>query len=346
MRRKDENININRIGLVYQLALWVVFYFVFHHAFFEEFSLGHNRINSIVYTIVFSVYIGLSVFHVKVLMPFLFEKKYKLYGLFFTLSILLVSVILNKFVTLTLDIKPQNPDHKAIGWVAYYAFFGILYVGLGSFFKFYRHWHEMREDVISYEKEKVDAELTALKAQINPHLLFNSLNNIYSLSLDKSDKTPEIILKLSDLMSYVLYDCKKDLVSVKQEVEFINNFIDLEKQRFEDNIAIDLQINIESFDINIAPLVFLPFIENAFKHVGSQNNNKPYINIQLDIADNIAHFKAVNSIHEENKAEKSPYSGIGMQNISKRLLYLYPEQYKLDISESENEFSVDLKIEL
>ncbi len=140
--------------------------------------------------------------------------------------------------------------------------------------KIFKYWVEKKEEWILAQKEKVTAELQLLKAQVHPHFLFNTLNNIYSFSLKKSPKTPGLILKLSSLLSYMLYDCKAAEVSLGKELEIMKNYIDLEKERYGNEIEISLSIEGDVKDKYIAPLLLLPFLENAFKHGTSEQLEK------------------------------------------------------------------------
>lgn len=345
---KTQGNYIKKFSLIYQILLWAFFYFVFQHVFFEEFQLEPGFKPSFIYTIIFICYILISVFHTHFLLPTFFEKKkYKQYAFYLLGTIVVICYLLNLLVFATLDVNLKDDLEPEFLMTFYFIFFGLLYVVLGSFIHFFNHWHNMREKMFNYEKEKINAELIALKAQVNPHLLFNTLNNIYSLSLDKSDKTPNMILKLSDLMSYVLYDCKHDKVSIKNEIEFINNYIELEKIRYEKNIDIQYTNDINNKNAQIAPLIFLPFIENAFKHAGNKGNQKPYIKISLiQNSENSILFTTENSVCYDEGIEKNPFSGIGIQNITKRLAYLYPKKYDLKIKNEHDRFSVYLKMQL
>ena len=144
-----------------------------------------------------------------------------------------------------------------------------LYVGITSFLKLIKDWLSLQDinlKLVKIEQQKLEAELKTLKGQLNPHFLFNSLNNIYSLALIKSDKVPELILKLSDLMRHIIYESKENYISLEKEIEFVNNFIELQKIRTSDKTKIKYEIKGKIPSAKIAPLLFEPFIDNAFKH--------------------------------------------------------------------------------
>lgn len=194
------------------------------------------------------------------------------------------------------------------------------------------------------EREKMNAELSYLKAQINPHFLFNTLNSIYSLAIQKSDETPTAIVKLSGMMRYVLSESANEFVSLEKEIIYIKNYIDLQKLRFEDAISLEFIIKGDSIGKKIAPLMLIPFIENAFKH-GVNAEEESLIKINIHITEETLFLSVFNkkvtiNISEENK------SGLGIENTKNRLQLLYPEKHKLSIFDTENSFLVELSMNL
>jgi hypothetical protein len=193
------------------------------------------------------------------------------------------------------------------------------------------------------EKEKLNAELLYLKAQINPHFLFNTLNNIYSLALEKSDKTPLVVVKLSGMMRYVLSDADKDFVPLEKEISYINNYVELQQVRFEDTIKLSFKVNGETNSKKIAPLILIPFIENAFKH-GINAEEESDIKIQIDINDSL-HLQVTNNKVNTYQSEEAR-SGVGITNTKNRLQLLYPSKHILAITDNENIFFVSLILHL
>jgi LytS/YehU family sensor histidine kinase len=200
-----------------------------------------------------------------------------------------------------------------------------------------------QQERMQAEKEKIVSELQLLKAQVHPHFLFNTLNNIYSFSLENSAKTPEMILKLSSLLSYMLYDCKEEEVLLEKEIEVMKNYIDLEKERYDNKIDISLNIEGDVKDKFIAPLLMLPFLENAFKHGTSEQLDKTWLSIDIAVQKFALRCKIVNS-----KNELVPFreTGIGIQNVRKRLRFLYPGKHELKIADEGAFFVVSLMVEL
>jgi LytS/YehU family sensor histidine kinase len=197
------------------------------------------------------------------------------------------------------------------------------------------------------EQQKIEAELKSLKSQLNPHFLFNSLNNIYSLSLIKSEKVPELILTLADLMRHIIYESRENFIDLDKEIAFVNNFIALQKIRVSEQVQIDYEIKGNIPPAKLAPLLFEPFIDNAFKHGLPYNNEKDHIYISFDLTvPGWLTFLVENNYETMNDASKK-ISGIGIMNVKERLRYLYnPSEYELNISHQGNIHSVCLRLKL
>jgi two-component system, LytTR family, sensor histidine kinase AlgZ len=193
------------------------------------------------------------------------------------------------------------------------------------------------------KQEQITTELQLLKAQVHPHFLFNTLNNIYSFSLERSPKTPDLILKLSSLLSYMLSDCKTEKVRLEKEIEIMKNYIDLERERYGNKIEITWNVTGEIKDRFIAPLLLLPFLENAFKHGTSEQIEKSWLRVDISMKQDVLRCKITNS-----KNEYVPYSekGIGVGNVKKRLEFIYPGNYELSLSDEGRFFVVALILNL
>lgn len=215
--------------------------------------------------------------------------------------------------------------------------------GFASMVVLFKHWTKKQQEWLQAEKEKVSAELQLLKAQVHPHFLFNTLNNIYSFSLQNSAKTPNLILKLSSLLSYMLYDCKADEVQLEKELEVMRNYIDLEKERYGNQLELSLNTEGNTKNQFIAPLLLLPFLENAFKHGTSEQLEKPWLSVDIAIKNNLLRCKIANS-----KNEFVPFreNGIGIQNVKKRLQFLYPDNHELKLNDEGAFFVASLMIAL
>ena len=198
------------------------------------------------------------------------------------------------------------------------------------------------------EQEKtlfIEAESQFLKSQMNPHFLFNALNNIYSMSIVEPKKTSNSIYQLSELLRYVVYDSSKTTVPLSKEVKYLKNFIELHQLKNQNNKNIETSFQIENEALQIAPMLLLPFIENAFKHSNVEDTNNGFIKIDLSSRTNIVYFKIRNSIPKTPMA-KDQQGGIGLKNIQKRLKLFYNNRYQLNIKTQNNTFEVFLKLEL
>jgi hypothetical protein len=193
------------------------------------------------------------------------------------------------------------------------------------------------------EKEKLNSELAFLKNQISPHFFFNTLNNIYSLISINAEDSKKAVLGLSKLMRYLLYDSEHGNTLLSNEIDFMNNYIDLMKLRMSNKIDLKVSFPEKYEDINIPPLIFIPFIENAFKH-GISYREKSFIDISMTTEKESLKFRCVNSLVKIREDNESVHSGIGMHNVTKRLNLLFPGKHDIKINKSETEFEVLLQI--
>jgi len=197
------------------------------------------------------------------------------------------------------------------------------------------------------QKEKQTAELNFLKAQMNPHFLFNTLNNIYSLAKNKSDQAPEMILKLSEILDYTIYECNDDRVQISQEWDLIENYVDLEALRYNKELDLSLNKEIDNESTQIAPLILITIVENAFKFGLANSRQIPKISILLTVKENKLDFEVVNSKSAtKNLPGKNKKRGIGVTNIEKQLSLQYPDKHTIKTEESNEQFKVNLSISL
>jgi two-component system, LytTR family, sensor kinase len=233
---------------------------------------------------------------------------------------------------------------------AAYFFATLIYVAFTSFIKFIKEWLTMQDinlRLAKIEQQKLEAELKTLKGQLNPHFLFNSLNNIYSLSLLNSGKVPRLILTLADLMRHIIYESREKYIALEKEIEFVNNFIEMQRIRTSGDVEIKYEIHGQVPSAQIAPLLFEPFIDNAFKHGLPGVTGKDYIHISFDfIKPDWLSFTISNNYEiPVNPIKKE--GGIGLSNVQQRLQYLYqPSDYQLQISNQNNVHSVHLLLKL
>lgn len=201
---------------------------------------------------------------------------------------------------------------------------------------------------LQLQKNNLNLELSFLKSQINPHFLFNTLNAIYTKTVDVDEQAADLVLKLSDLMRYSLYESSKESVVLASEVGYIENYLDLERARFSDKVTINYQLEGNPAEYLIAPLLLVSFVENAFKHGTAKSKYASYVDLSIVLNNNTLHFRIKNNIPQnsrlENRVRKENVGGFGLSNTSKRLQLLYPDKHKLSVQQTESEFSVDLEL--
>jgi two-component system, LytTR family, sensor histidine kinase AlgZ len=219
--------------------------------------------------------------------------------------------------------------------------FIVIFVGM---LRFAVDWFELEAKRKEVENEKLIAELNFLKAQINPHFLFNTLNNLYYLAYTKSENTTEVIAKLSQMMRYMIYDSNHPKVLLTKEIEYMQNYISLERLRLNNQIPINFDIQGSVENRRIAPLIFITFLENAFKHGVSNNNPKAWVNVTVKLEGNECIYTVENSKPE--KTDLSEKSGIGLQNVNRRLELSYPGQFKLSTQDKKDVYFVQLILTL
>ena len=295
-----------------------------------------------------------------VLVPnFLTKKKFFVYSL--TIILLLVIAFSSvRFITLTYDSQRElenirrrhNPEKaeeilhriarkRGMGAV----FFSFLVLAVSTSIKVTGDWYKMDKKRKETENEKLSTELNLLKSQINPHFFFNTLNNIYSLAIQKSERTPEAIVKLSQLMRYIIYDTDKDKVPLTKEIDYIKNYIELEKLRLQDNVDVRFIVEGNVAEKLIEPLLLLPFIENAFKH-GVDHQQPCTISIRISILDSRLTLHVENPVLIKPEKHVPEIHGIGRYNAERRLQLLYDTNYNLETTVTESVFRVILTLNL
>lgn len=201
-----------------------------------------------------------------------------------------------------------------------------------------------RKREIDLTHQNIEFEMKFLKSQINPHFLFNALNNIYALSVIKSDRTPDMILKLSDMLRFTLYDSESQKVKIGREIDYIENYIEFQKLKMDSEPNIHVDTSNCNKEMLIEPMLMIPFIENSFKHGNIDNSKKGWLQVEIKTLGPILIFKAKNSL-PAIAINKDIVGGIGVENVRKRLDILYPERYELNIETTDSAFSIYMKID-
>ncbi|WP_420322565.1 sensor histidine kinase [Flagellimonas sp.] len=267
-----------------------------------------------------------------ILIPYFFDKKkYFLYGF------LLIGAI---FLGVSIKIYPK------FNWIGItkMSSFLIYTTGTGMAAFFLRRSVLMQRQKEEKEKLQKDMELNYLKEQVNPHFLFNALNSIYALSRQRSSETPDVVMQLSDLVRYQLESSKKDTVLLKEELEFIENYLLLEEKRLSKRCVIEFSIDGEVAGLKIAPMLLIPFVENAVKHGAQSTNEQSEITVVAAIKGAVFHFQITNS--KPNMNTTLDRKGLGLENVKRRLNLLYPNSHTLEIKDTEKSYYVNLSIDL
>ena len=287
---------------------------------------------------------------------YVLQKKYFLFLLYFIYTFIIsITLGLNVIVLTFVVIADFNVANMVP------ASFNIIYLIAGNYLvvlfavtiKLISHWYQMdaknwllERKSMEIELKLKEAELKLLKAQIHPHFLFNTLNNLYGLVLSGSEKAPGIVLKISSLLDYMLYQSIKPFVGLDEEVRYIKDYIDLEKLRY-GNLQIKLSENGNFKNHTIAPMILLPFVENAFKHGISKDVDNLWLEIRIDLDKDVLRFYIKNPRHPDQDIDKTGYTdGIGLKNVQKRLDIIYPERHELKIQQEQDTFTIHLKVNL
>lgn len=228
-------------------------------------------------------------------------------------------------------------------------FFFTAYVIITSLLKLSKSWFwvsELEKELLEKEKQKTEVELKALKAQINPHFFFNTLNNIYSMALDKNEKLPGTILQLSDLMRYFLYESRDNFIPLEKELAVVNNYIALQKIRSDALLDLEMKSSGEINGQQIAPLLLITFLENAFKHGAKGNTERAFIRIRTEIEKNRFNFSIENNKGVIDETKSADHGGLGLENVKRQLELLYPKKHLLTIKNRNDSFAVQLQLDL
>ncbi len=275
------------------------------------------------------------------------ERKKNSTALLLLLLLFIVATLLSHLCVIEIVFPYLYKDHLFRPFFSsriFNSFFDLIFIaGIANAIKQYRSQVVLREQEKNLIQEKLTAELIFLKAQINPHFLFNTLNSLYALARKKSDQTEHVILKLSSLLRFILYEAEKTSISVSQEISILENYIELEQIRYENKLSIRFEKSIEDDHFHITPLLLLPFVENAFKHGPAETRNDSKIVIKL-----LVKKEGELQFVVQNTTENEPteiVENIGLKNVHRQLALLYPE-HQLHISNREYIFKIDLRIKL
>lgn len=353
----ENRLNITELSInqrLYQLLSqrWI------YHTLVWAIYLGFNLINSyrstegflfnLTNVIIHTIFLGSLVYiNLLFLIPrYLFNKRFFSYiALLFFATIITTPL---ELISLYWNLSPYPKAQELLldNQLSYFVFL-FFAVCTSTILKIIKEWIVQQQIQRDLERRNLQSELSFLKSQINPHFLFNTLNSIYALSLKRSENAPNIVLRLSEMMRYMLYECNEKKVPLSREIQYIQNYLELERVRYGKKARIEFDFMIENADqYQIAPLLFIPFLENSFKHGLSHHiDGTGSVEILLQVDNNILDFTIQNS-KTDLKAERYFQGGIGLKNVNRRLELLYPNKYKLDTTDSEDVYIVNLTLEL
>jgi two-component system LytT family sensor kinase len=355
MQNKKPGLLFSRYRLVLHILFWagIVFYDVLIWGLVDG-KYGEKLISTLVEL---PIKIGAAYFTLYILIDkYLVQKRYSIFLLLLIISMAVCGMVL-RVISYFILYPVYYPEGLTIPLffppkILIAIFYTYSWVAIVSTFHLIKYYYQhqqatqrLEQTAQQLEKEKLAAELKLLKSQINPHFLFNTLNNLYVLTLNNSEKAPQMVHKLSELMSYMLYDSNQAEVLLDKEIQYIQNYIDLEKLRYGDRLEVSFINYAVPNDITIAPLLMLPFVENSFKH-GVRNQLKgSWIHIDIEVVSDILILKVENN-KPERQPEKKDLPAIGLQNVTRRLEHLYPKRHSLQLFDEPDTYMAVLKLSL
>lgn len=351
--------NSRFLSIVMQVLAWLAFAFSFLlYTPPEAIGVHQLWIKQVIFT---GMLASAYYFNSEWLVPHFLLKSKGLYYFLCLVGVLVLIILLNNFADSQLHVHreieeafhhggPPRP-HKGNGHGPFMDIFTIAIIavvlGISTSVTAIQKWQADTQHHQQLRAEKTASELAFLKAQINPHFFFNTLNNIYALTYEDADTSRKAIHQLSRMMRYLLYDTKQEFTRLSDEINFLKDYIDLMKLRLTDRVVIDFSYPASIPNVMVAPMLFLPYIENAFKH-GTSVNEKSEILIAISQNENTLMLHVKNDIIDNKSVAPEEYGGIGLENTRRRLDLLYPDKYQLSFSESvsSKEYNVYLSIDL
>ncbi len=272
-----------------------------------------------------------------------FKKYYKRVLIYIGITILLYPLLITIYEVLTTEkdsiifLEDHHPT-ISVGFFVIYVILFITLVGLGSYWLI-----KQIRTTLTLKNEQQKMEVSHLQSQVNPHFFFNMLNNLYGLVNKDTKKAQALILKLSDMMRYSIYDGQKSSVTIQEEVEYLKNYIELHKMRYHKEIDVQFQADIQKGDSKITPLLFIILLENAFKHGVENLHENAFVKVNLIANQNEVHFAVENNFDEESLSAKK---GIGLKNLQRRLELVYPKKHSLSFASEDEVYKSQLTIQL
>ncbi|MDW7695992.1 histidine kinase [Flammeovirgaceae bacterium SG7u.111] len=331
--------------IVLHILFWVFSFFTINYVFAitDEITL-----NDYLFTGLFHISLLIGVYiNLELLIPKFFQKRsYLIYLSLF--AIVVFSTTFLNLLTFNWLADIVLPNYYFVSYfdeleLVITVFIYLLVTSLLKLSKSWFHLQELNHQINKIAKENAESQLNALKAQINPHFLFNSLNVLHSLALKQSEESPDAIIKLADILRYVIYESRKSTVSISSEVELIKNYLSLQRYRIDDSAKVEFVTDIKN-EGKIAPMLFLPLVENSFKHGIKGDLEDTFVKISLRSSSTETYFEIENNKGKVDKIDAEDEGGIGVANIKKRLDLIYPHQHSFEIVENNSTFKVNLMI--
>lgn len=263
--------------------------------------------------------------------------------------IMAILVLTTAWLRVWFDIQymPQSPilaiEYGTVAHFASRVIVSIMVVSLSSSFKYMEDYIEAKQTEQELKTQRLEAELKLLKNQVNPHFLFNSLNNLYSLTRIHGKEAAPLLLKLSAMMRYMIYESNEEQVPLNKEIDYLRNYIDLQQIKTEEPQNISLTINGSTDGVQVAPMLFIPFLENSIKHGNLHQAGPGFVKATINVTDKQLLFEVSNTIHQGG--QRDDVGGIGLENVQKRLALIYPKKHQLETFEKDGVFYVSLKLD-
>ena len=348
MKKKYWELNHPILRIIQHLAFWVLSFFVFLYLF--KTGAKPEKIDY-VYTILFQLTLLPAVYiNIELLLPTLGNRKRILFYLLSLITIIILFAWINYNFFDNWSAK-VFPDYFFISYFTFreIVLFFIVYIIITMLLKLSKSWFLvswLQKELLEKEKQKTVVELKALKAQINPHFFFNTLNSIYSMALDKDDRLPGTVLQLSDLMRYFLYVSRDNFILLEKDLTVVKEYIALQKLRSNPQLDIETKISGEISDQQIAPLLLITFLENAFKHGAKGSSGNTFIKLDIKVEKNKLNFTLENNKGIIDKVNTGDHNGLGLENVKRQLELLYPGKHLLNIKVEQDRFVVALQLSL
>lgn len=339
-----ENTDIQRLAIIFlSILLWGVFIFIPVFVPDSVYNNSHEAFSHTAYFLNRIVFIAFFYLNYFILIPRILHRNKFIYAFLFILLLFFIPTICFVIRYFTASFYGLSiPLHQIFFALRMIPIvFGVLITSFGL--RLFFDWMSSQRRKKEMEQEKIKSELAVLKMQVNPHFLFNTLNNIKSLIRKKSEDSEDAVVKLSQMMRYMMQDASIEKVSLEREIEYLENYVDLQKIRLSSSANVVFNVDGYSENCMIAPMLLIPFVENAFKH-GLSSKGECNIIIKPNVVNGILFFNIVNSVYPDSTKSLEESNGIGIKNVKNRLDLIYPEKYELSINHGKTDFEVNLRL--